>query len=105
MKSKKLIEFEKEWDAITLMKLFEEKVIDKRTGEEDYIIFDISIQGRSFVAQHVGLTAKQERSKFIATTKIVIDPDFSLDENLQELYSACIDAILYSDFYELSNED
>lgn len=104
MKSKKLIEFEKEWDAVTKIKIFEEKVIDKRTGEEDWIIFDISIQGRSFVAQHIGLTAKQEKSKFVATTKIVIDPDFSLDENLQELYSACIDAIIYSDFYELPNE-
>ena len=105
MKSKKLIEFEKEWDAVTLMKLFEEEVIDKRTGEQDWIIFDISIQGRSFVAQHVALTVKQEKSRKIATTKIVIDPDFSLDKNLQELHSACIDAILYSDFYELPNED
>lgn len=104
MKSKKLIQFENEWDNVTLLKMFEIPVIDKRTNEQDYIIFDIFINGRSFVAQHIGLTAKQEKSKFIASTKITIDTDFSLDANLQELYSACIDAILYSDFFELTEE-
>ena len=98
----KLSEFKQEWQQVTKMKLFEIAVIDKRRNEPDYITFDIEIQGRSFIAQHEALTGQQERSKKIAYVKQVIDPDFSLDENLQELYSGCIQAIIDSEYFELS---
>ena len=101
---KKLDLIKKQWDEVTKARTFEVPVIDKRTNKSDYVVFDIFIAGKSFIAQHVGLTAKQERSKKIACTKVVIDPDFSLDGNLQELYSACLDAIMDSDFYELTED-
>lgn len=92
-----------EWDKVTLMKIFEIEVIDKRTKETDYIIFDIDIEDGKFIAQHIGLTTEQENSDKIAYTSIDIDTDFSLDENLQELYRACIDAICESEFFELAD--
>lgn len=101
MKSKKMIQFENDFNAIELDKIFEEEVIDKRTGETDYIIFDIFIRGNSFVAQHVGLSAKQDKSNKIAFVSVKIDPDFSIDQNLEELHSACIDAICDSEYYTL----
>jgi len=82
--------------------LFEIKVYNKRTGYKNYIIFDVSFQGNSLVAQRTALNKKEANSKKIATTKIVVDSDFSLDENLQELYSACITDIIDSEFYELT---
>jgi hypothetical protein len=99
---KKLAQFIAEWESITKMKLFEIEVIDKRTNETDYIIFDIFINGRSFIAQHESLSTKQEKSKKIAFCKVVIDLDFSLDQNLQELYSECQEAIIDSEFFELA---
>jgi hypothetical protein len=101
---KTLKEFRKEWEEITLMKLFEIPVKNKRTNEADYIIFDISIIGWSFVAQHEALTTKQENNKKIAFVSVSIDKDFSIDEHLQALYSECINAIIDSEFFELTEE-
>ena len=98
----KLQEFKQEWNNIEKMKLFEIEVTDKRNGEVDYIIFDISIQGRRFVAQHVGMSAKQDRSKKIAFVDWKIDTDFSLDENLQTLHELCLNAIIDSEYFRLN---
>lgn len=73
-----------------LLPIFEIEVIDNRTKETDIIIFDVFVKNSFFIARYVGLTARAK-----------IDPDFSIDENLQELYDACIYAIIKSDFYEL----
>lgn len=98
-------EFLKKWNEITLMKVFEIPVTDKRTNESDYIIFDITTDGKTFCAEHVALTKEQEQSKKVAFVSTDIDLDFSLDENLQEIYSACIDAILESEFFELKEDE
>lgn len=96
-------EFIKAWNEIDKMKLFEIPVMDKRTNEKDYIIFDIFISGRSFIAQHIALTNKEDKSKKIAFIKLLIDLDFSIDENLQELYDNCIFAIINSDYFTLTD--
>ena len=97
-----LAQFKKEWDQVTKMKLFEIEVQDKRTQEIEYVIFDIEIRGKKFIATHESLSKEQENSDKISFVSIDIDPDFSIDENLQELYSACIDAIIGSEFFDLS---
>ena len=96
----KLSEFKTEWGNIELMKIFEIPVIDKRTGEDDYIIFDIDIVGRSFIASHVALSTKQDKSKKIAFVKHVLDLDFSIDKNLQELSDICWHAINDSEYFK-----
>lgn len=85
-----------------LIPIFEIGVIDRRTNSKDYVVFDISVQDNNFVAQRIGLNKAENENDKIATTSIEIDEDFSVDENLQELYSACIQDIMDSDFYELA---
>jgi hypothetical protein len=89
-----------EFDSLQLDRIFELPVINK-TGEIDYIIFNIEIVGNEFRAYHEPLTTEQEASEKIAFCSIEIDPDFSLDEHLTELYGECQQAILESDFFEL----
>jgi hypothetical protein len=83
---------------------FEIAVIDKRTNEEDYIIFDIEIpvsKGK-LRASHVGLTEQEEQSEKIAFKSVDVNECFSLDEHLQELHGECAEAVCNSDFYELA---
>ena len=94
-------ELKQEFSEITLMRLFEIEVTDKRTKETDYIIFDITIEDDKLLAHHVSLTIEEENSKFIAYKEVDLDDCFSLDENLQYLYEECTTAILDSDFYNL----
>jgi len=99
----KLKEFINEWNNIDKIKIFEVPVIDKRTNEPTFIIFDIQIIGRSFLVQFEPLTIKQSKSKKIAHIRQAIDLFFSLDMNLQELYSTCINELLQSEYFELND--
>lgn len=92
-----------QFNSIDKMKLFEISVIDKRTNENEYIIFYISLEKNTLVATHESLTAKQSKSKKISYVKTVLDNCYSLDENLQNLYDNCINAILNSDFFTLND--
>jgi hypothetical protein len=99
-----MINLLKEWLDCDKIKVFEIPVTDKRDGSRDYLTFDLDIVDGNFVAQHEALNKEQRDSDFIASVKIAIDPDFSLDENLQELYSACVEALAESEFYEMTGE-
>ena len=92
-----------QFNSITKMKVFEIEVKDVRTNEDEYILFNIEIDAEKNIlkASHIALTIDEEKSKFIAVKSIDLDETFSMDEHLQELYSACIDAIISSDFYKL----
>lgn len=88
-----------EWDACEKIKVFEIDVVDKRTGDNGYVLFDIELRGRTFYATHEALTTKEEKSKKIAFEKVVVDPFYSLDFSLGCLYDECFCAISESDFY------
>ena len=90
-----------EFDSLTLDRIFELPVVNKTTGEIDYIIFNIEIVGNEFRAYHEPLTTEQEESEKIAFCSIEIDPDFSLSENLEALMEECQQSIIDSDFFEL----
>jgi hypothetical protein len=92
-----------EFEAITLMRLFEVEVIDQRTKETDYIIFDIAIKGDTLQAQHEALNKEEEESPKIAFKSVDLDDCFSLVEHLQNLYSECVEAICNGEFYELAD--
>lgn len=94
-----------EFDSLKLERIFEEKVVAKATGETDYIIFEIEIVGDEFRAYHEPLNAAEKESEKIAFCSVEIDPDFSLDKNLTELYAECQQAILDSEFFEYSELD
>jgi len=89
-----------QWEAVTKIKVFEIEVIEKRNGEKDYILFNISIHNGKFRAEHIALNEKEQLSKFVAFEEVDIDEDFSLDENLENLYDACYNAICESEFYD-----
>lgn len=95
----------KEWEACQLMKIFEFEVIDKRTGKRDWLTFDLEMREGRFRSQHDSLNTKQVESEYTANTWTTIDPDFSLDENLQAHYSDCQQAIIDSEFYSLYERD
>lgn len=90
-----------QFETMNTLPIFEIPVTDIRTQDDEFLIFDISIQDDKFIAQHIALNQEQEDSNKIAFCSVDIDAFFSLDENLQELYSECIEAICNSDFYEL----
>lgn len=92
-----------QFDELTLMKIFEVPVFDKRSNENTYIIFDISIDDNKFIAQHEAINKDELHSTKIAFCSIEIDEDFSLDANLQELYSECIQKIIDSEYFELQD--
>lgn len=97
----KLSELKEKFNRYEGFKIFEVSVINKKTNEEDWVCFDISIVKNSLVAQHVALTEKEARSKKIATKKVVLDKDFSINENLLNLYDECLCALATSDFYSV----
>ena len=92
-----------EFDSLKLEKIFEIQVIRKSTGEIDYIIFEVEIVGDEFRAYHESLNVAETESDKIAFCSVEIDPDFSLDENLTELFSECQQAIIDSEFFELGD--
>lgn len=91
-----------QFESMDKLPMFEIAVTDLRTQTDEYIIFYISLEDSKIIAQHEPLNKKEELSDKIAFCSIDMDAFFSLDENLQELYSECINAIICSDFYELS---
>lgn len=109
MTSKKLVDFKQRFESEIresgLLPIFEIEVINKETKGTDYIIFDIFVLNSFFIAQHIALTKREEKSKKIAFKRIKIDPDFSITENLQELYEECYYAISNSDFFEFPEEE
>lgn len=91
-----------QFESLNTLPLFEIAVIDKRTQTDEYIIFNISLEGSKFIAQHIALNQEQEDSNKIAFCSVSASNWLTLDENLEELFCECIEAINESSFYELS---
>lgn len=72
-----------------------------RNGEQDWILFDISIWKNTLRAEHEPLTKAEEDSDKIAFKSVDIDPDFSLDWHLQQLMEECQTALMESEFVEV----
>ena len=98
-------EMQKELNESRLMPVFEIEVIDNKTGEQGYLLCDIFFRGNKLVAQRTALNKREQESKKIAETSILCDDCFSLDEHLQELYSAIIEELMQNEeFYSLPTE-
>ena len=88
-----------------VLPIFEIPVIDKRTGENDYLIFNISANENEFIATHVALNSNEEESNKIAFKSIEIDEDFSLQWHLEGLYDEIWHAINDSEFFKHRDEE
>lgn len=91
-----------QFESLNTLPLFEIAVTDKRTQADEYIIFNISLENSKFIAQHVPLNQQQEDSDKIAFCSVSASNWLTLDESLEDLYSECIQSIIDSTFYELS---
>jgi hypothetical protein len=94
---------QQQFNEITLIKIFEIEVINKRTNETDYIIFNIGIDENSLIAQHESLNKAQSESNKIAFVSIDLDEWLTIDEHLEALYDECTSAIIHSEYFELAN--
>jgi hypothetical protein len=81
-----------QFEQLDKIKVFEIEVINKNTGESEYLIFEISIDKDSNIMWAVG--------EFVAY--IDIDNDFSLDKHLNYLYNEVMDQIINSDLYDIN---
>ena len=83
---------------------FELMVLNKRTDEIEYLLFNLTISNNEIRANRVPLTEGEESGFFITYERVVIEENFSLDQHLQALYERCVDAIIASPFYALAEE-
>lgn len=83
--------------------VFEIPVIDKRTDEQAYILFNVQFTDSQIIAQHEPLTNDEVKSDKIPFKSVNIDEDLDLDSHLAELYDECINSILSSDFFTLTD--
>lgn len=93
-----------QFESMNTLPMFEIAVTDLRTQTDEYIIFNISLENSKFIAQHVPLNQEQEDSNKIAFCSVSASNWLTLDENLEELFCECIEAINESTFYELREE-
>ena len=81
---------------------FEIEVIDGE-GKEYWIQCDIFFKGNSLIAEREPVSIKEQRSKYVATSRIVCDSSFSLDEHLQALFDEVIQNIQVGGLYTLAD--
>ena len=95
-----------QFHELNLLPLFEIKVIDIRTNETTYLIFNIDTNNNeeepAFIMKYPPTTQDEEESKYIPNTILNIDNEVSLDSHLEQLYEDAYNIIFNSDWYELS---
>jgi len=92
--------FQEELNSSHRVPMFEIYVVDN-SGTADFVNCEIFFNGNSLIAQRDAVSTKEEKSKYIAKTRIVCDSTYSLDEHLSELYAAVIEDIVNGDLYKL----
>lgn len=83
------------------MPLFEISVVNA-DGEHDWITCDIFIEGNSIIAQRDAVSTEEQRSRYIASDRLVVDSCLSLDAHLQALHEAVLDSINNGDLWTLA---
>lgn len=83
------------------MPLFEISVLNNR-GEHDWITCDISFIGNSIVAQRGEVSVREQRSRFIASDRVVVGTCLSLDAHLQALHESVLESINNGDLWTLA---
>ena len=81
--------------------MFEIEVVD-RSGQSEWILCDIYFECDSIVARIGAVSSKEQNSQVIATSTVVCDDCFTLDEHLQALHEEVINAIIAGDLYDIA---
>jgi len=97
-------QLKKELEECGEIPVFEIEVINRKTKEMEFLIIDIevNIEKNKLVGIREAINTTEEKSNKIATTEVDIDNDFSLDHHLEELFTAIIEEICTSEFFELA---
>ncbi len=95
-------QLDNELSEATILPLFEIEVLSTE-GETEYVTCDIFFKGNSIIAQRGAVSTKEQRSKYIATSRIVCDCYWTLDQHLQFLHDEILNDIIDGDLYELPN--
>ena len=85
-----------DWEACTQIKIFEMPVINKSTGESDWIVWNV---------HHNNTHLYAVASENLPTERVEWDECFSLDEHLQALHDACSYAIDESNEWDHNYSD
>jgi hypothetical protein len=85
------------WENVSLIKIFEMPVMNKETGEKDWIVWDI-------FNDETGLIATPSDSD-LSTETVEWDEYFSLDAHLEFIHENCCMAICESDKWKHSEEE
>ena len=93
-----------ELDSIGRFNCFEIEIEDAN-GERHWLDAEVNFRGNSIVATRIGLSSKEERSRFIARDSIVADSDSTLQQLLEDLHEAILQSILDGDLYTLAQDD
>ena len=93
-------QLQQELEGSSALPYFEVSVT--REGEEDWISCEVFFKGNRLVAQRVGVSTKEEDSKYIAQNSVVVDSALTLDEHLQELHEEVLNSIIEGDLYTLA---
>ena len=99
----KTTKIQKELDKLEIIQVFEFEVTDLRTKEEDWLMIYFTLDDDKFNMQRVAFNQKEEDSPNIAITSIDIDPDWSLDNVIEQGYFALLEEINKSEWYKLKN--
>jgi len=84
-----------EWNAVTLLNIFEMRVKNVKTGEADWIVWSVGHNKSSMIAE----------SAELKTQRVGWDECFSLDVHLNELHEKCYEAISESKKWEHLEEE
>jgi len=85
-----------EWENVTLIKIFEMPVKNLATGENDWIVWNISNDENGMIASP---------SESLTTETVEWDECFGLDSHLETLHEQCYMAICESEEWEHCEEE
>ena len=92
-----------QFNEIQKIKIFEIEVKNIISEENEFLTFEIYIDDKNLYCHSLPMTEAEEKSDKIKIISIELDENFDIDEHLQELYSNCIEEILNSDFYDITD--
>lgn len=84
------------------MPLFEIRVL-ARDGSVDHVYGEVFFSGNSLIFQRDAVTTKELNSKYLASTRMVVDSAFTLDDHLSELHEKARDDISDGDLFDLAD--
>lgn len=97
-----IAQIKKEFFEMKKIPVFEFDTTHIATEGPEVVSFWISLRGRTLYAESVELTKAEVNKGKARVIRVLIDRDFSLDENLQALHEKCITALLESDLFKLN---